>query len=83
MSESRLLTNAHAVLFHMVVCVTGRASDLKNLARLLDIGEECYLSLLIVPIDAFWAGIRVFRLLFARLPALQEAVVVVGCPVGG
>lgn len=77
----RLLTNAHAVSFHTVVRVKKRTSDAKYIASVLAIGEECDLALLTVADDEFWADVS--PLSFGSLPSLQDAVVVVGYPLGG
>lgn len=58
-----------------------RGSDVKYLAKVLAIGNECDLVMLTVEDDEFWEGLSPIEL--GSLPALQDAVSVVGYPVGG
>lgn len=78
----RLLTNAHSVHFHSQIRVQGRCSSKKFLARALAINRECDLALLTVDDDEFWEGVA-SPVEFGDLPTLQEAVTLVGYPVGG
>ncbi|XP_057753167.1 protease Do-like 9 isoform X2 [Arachis stenosperma] len=73
----RLLTNAHSVEHYTQVKVKKRGSDTKYLATVLAIGTECD----IVDDDEFWQGMSPVE--FGNLPALQDAVTVVGYPIGG
>ncbi|KAI6700652.1 hypothetical protein NL676_014976 [Syzygium grande] len=77
----RVLTNAHSVEHHTQVKVKKRGSDTKYLATVLAIGTECDIALLTVNNDEFWEGIAPVE--FGDLPALQDAVTVVGYPIGG
>ena len=58
-----------------------RGDDRKFLARVLAVGTECDIALMTVEDDAFWEGVD--PLTFGTLPHLQDAVAVVGYPVGG
>ncbi|KAH9790534.1 protease Do-like 9 [Citrus sinensis] len=77
----RVLTNAHSVEHHTQVKVKKRGSDTKYLATVLSIGTECDIALLTVKDDEFWEGVSPVE--FGDLPALQDAVTVVGYPIGG
>ncbi|KAM5581580.1 protease Do-like 9 [Rosa sericea] len=77
----RVLTNAHSVDHHTQVKVKKRGSDTKYLATVLAIGTECDIAMLTVSDDEFWEGISPVE--FGNLPALQDAVTVVGYPIGG
>jgi S1-C subfamily serine protease len=61
--------------------VKRRGDDRKFLARVLAVGTECDIVLLTVDDDAFWEGVA--PLAFGSLPHLQDAVAVVGYPIGG
>jgi S1-C subfamily serine protease len=75
------LTNAHSVEHHTQVKLKKRGSDTKYLATVLAIGTECDIALLTVTDDEFWEGVSPVE--FGDLPALQDAVTVVGYPIGG
>lgn len=77
----RVLTNAHSVEHHTQVKLKKRGSDTKYLATVLAIGTECDIALLTVSDDEFWEGVVPVE--FGNLPALQDAVTVVGYPIGG
>lgn len=77
----RVLTNAHSVEHFTQVQLKKRGSDTKYLARVLAIGTECDIALLTVENDEFWEGVSPLE--FGDLPALQDAVTVVGYPIGG
>ncbi|KAK9669404.1 hypothetical protein RND81_13G127200 [Saponaria officinalis] len=77
----RVLTNAHSVEHHTQVKLKKRGSDTKYLATVLAIGTECDIALLTVSDDEFWEGVSPVE--FGELPALQDAVTVVGYPIGG
>ncbi|XP_050382708.1 protease Do-like 9 [Argentina anserina] len=79
--DRRVLTNAHSVDHHTQVKVKKRGSDTKYLATVLAIGTECDIAMLSVSDDEFWEGISPVE--FGSLPALQDAVTVVGYPIGG
>ncbi|XP_072994722.1 protease Do-like 9 isoform X2 [Typha latifolia] len=77
----RVLTNAHSVEHYTQVKVKKRGSDTKYVATVLAIGTECDIAMLTVSDDEFWEGISPVE--FGSLPALQDAVTVVGYPTGG
>uniref|UniRef100_A0A2P2MRQ1 Protease Do-like 9 n=1 Tax=Rhizophora mucronata TaxID=61149 RepID=A0A2P2MRQ1_RHIMU len=77
----RVLTNAHSVEHHTQVKLKKRGSDTKYLASVLAIGTECDIALLTVNDDEFWEGVSLVE--FGNLPSLQDAVTVVGYPIGG
>ncbi|XP_062106799.1 protease Do-like 9 [Humulus lupulus] len=77
----RVLTNAHSVEHHTQVKLKKRGSDTKYLATVLAIGTECDIAMLSVSDDEFWEGVSPLE--FGDLPALQDAVTVVGYPIGG
>lgn len=77
----RVLTNAHSVEHFTQVKLKKRGSDTKYLATVLAIGTECDIALLTVSDDEFWEGVSPIE--FGSLPALQDAVTVVGYPIGG
>ncbi|KAI9121159.1 hypothetical protein K1719_008192 [Acacia pycnantha] len=77
----RVLTNAHSVEHHTQVKLKKRGSDTKYLATVLAIGTECDIAMLTVSDDEFWDGVSPLE--FGDLPALQDAVTVVGYPIGG
>ncbi|CAN6831863.1 unnamed protein product [Brassica oleracea] len=77
----RVLTNAHSVEHHTQVKLKKRGSDTKYLATVLAIGTECDIALLTVSDDEFWEGVSPVE--FGDLPVLQDAVTVVGYPIGG
>ncbi|KAL2936074.1 Protease Do-like 9 [Bienertia sinuspersici] len=80
-SGRRVLTNAHSVEHFTQVKLKKRGSDTKFLATVLSIGIECDIALLTVSDDEFWEGVSPVE--FGELPALQDAVTVVGYPIGG
>lgn len=77
----RLLTNAHVVadVAHCQVRKHGDAS--KHSGRVVGISHECDLALIEVDDDEFWDGLDPLH--FGEVPALQDAVTVVGYPTGG
>uniref|UniRef100_A0A162A0J9 Protease Do-like PDZ domain-containing protein n=1 Tax=Daucus carota subsp. sativus TaxID=79200 RepID=A0A162A0J9_DAUCS len=77
----RVLTNAHSVEHHTQVKLKKRGSDTKYVATVLAIGTECDIALLTVADDEFWEGVSPVE--FGDLPTLQDAVTVVGYPIGG
>lgn len=80
-SDRRVLTNAHSVEHSTQVKLKKRGSDTKYLATILAIGTECDIAMLTVEDDEFWDGVSAID--FGSLPALQDAVTVVGYPIGG
>ncbi|THU43773.1 hypothetical protein C4D60_Mb02t00310 [Musa balbisiana] len=77
----RVLTNAHSVEHYTQVKLKKRGSDTKYVATVLAIGTECDIAMLTVDSDEFWEGVSPVE--FGSLPALQDAVTVVGYPIGG
>uniref|UniRef100_A0A803L8S4 Protease Do-like PDZ domain-containing protein n=1 Tax=Chenopodium quinoa TaxID=63459 RepID=A0A803L8S4_CHEQI len=77
----RVLTNAHSVAHYTQVKLKKRGSDNKYLATVLAVGTECDIALLTVEDDEFWEGVSPVE--FGELPALQDAVAIVGYPIGG
>ncbi|KMT10529.1 hypothetical protein BVRB_5g116530 [Beta vulgaris subsp. vulgaris] len=77
----RILTNAKSVEYHTQIMLKKRGSDTKYLATVLVIGTECNIALLTVNDDEFWEDVSPVK--FGELPALQDAVTVVGYPIGG
>lgn len=80
-SGRRILTNAHCVDHHTQVKVKKRGSDIKFVASVLTVGTECDIAMLTVEDEAFWEGVEPVQ--FGQLPQLQDAVTVVGYPIGG
>ncbi|KAK1299617.1 hypothetical protein QJS10_CPB13g00762 [Acorus calamus] len=79
--DGKLLTNAHCVEHGTQVKVKRRGDDTKFVAKVLARGIECDIALLSVENDEFWKGAEPLR--FGHLPSLQDAVTVVGYPLGG
>ncbi|KAF7818249.1 protease Do-like 2, chloroplastic [Senna tora] len=77
----KLLTNAHCVEHDTQVKVKRRGDDTKYVAKVLARGIDCDIALLSVESDDFWKDVEPLR--FGRLPHLQDAVTVVGYPLGG
>ncbi|KAK6148401.1 hypothetical protein DH2020_019313 [Rehmannia glutinosa] len=77
----RVLTNAHCVAHYTHVKLRKRDTDTKYVATVLAIGTQCDIALLTVDDDEFWEGVSPVE--FGDLPALQDAVTVVGYPIGG
>ncbi|XP_026456218.1 protease Do-like 9 [Papaver somniferum] len=80
-SGRKVLTNVHSVEHYTQVKLKKRGSDVKYLAKVLAIGNECDIAMLTVEDDEFWEGVSPIE--FGPLPALQDAVTVVGYPIGG
>ncbi|KAM0958105.1 hypothetical protein EV1_023198 [Malus domestica] len=79
--SKRILTNAHSVDHQIEVKVMKWGSDTKYLATVLAIGNDCDIAMLTVSDDKFWEGTPPVK--FGGLPARQDAVTVVGYPIGG
>ncbi|CAN4093133.1 unnamed protein product [Withania somnifera] len=79
--DGKLLTNAHCVEHGTQVKVKRRGDDTKYVAKVLARGVECDIALLTVENKDFWKGAEPLR--FGHLPHLQDAVTVVGYPLGG
>ncbi|CAD7694758.1 unnamed protein product [Ostreobium quekettii] len=76
-----VLTNAHSVAYHSQVQVKRRDTEKKFIARVLAVGTDCDVALLMVDDKEFWKGVEPLPL--GSLPKLQDYVTVVGYPVGG
>ncbi|KAL2556719.1 Protease Do-like 2 [Forsythia ovata] len=79
--DGKLLTNAHCVEHDTQVKVKKRGDDTKYVAKVLAKGVECDIALLSIESKEFWKGAEPLQ--FGRLPRLQDAVTVVGYPLGG
>ncbi|KAL3849805.1 hypothetical protein ACJIZ3_011687 [Penstemon smallii] len=79
--DGKLLTNAHCVEHDTQVKVKRRGDDTKYAAKVLARGVECDIALISVESEEFWQGAEPLQ--FGRLPNLQDAVTVVGYPLGG
>ncbi|CAI0446105.1 unnamed protein product [Linum tenue] len=79
--NGKLLTNAHCVEYQTQVKVKRRGDDTKYVAKVLARGVDCDIALLAVESEQFWEGAEPLQL--GHLPHLQEAVTVVGYPLGG
>ncbi|WRX10763.1 PDZ domain - like 1 [Theobroma cacao] len=79
--DGKLLTNAHCVEHDTQVKVKRRGDDTKYVAKVLARGVDCDIALLSVESKEFWRGAEPLRL--GHLPGLQDAVTVVGYPLGG
>ncbi|KAK4264308.1 hypothetical protein QN277_025506 [Acacia crassicarpa] len=79
-SGKRVLTNAHSVEHYTEVKLKKHGSDTKYLATVLAIGTDCDIAMLTVKDDEFWNGMSPVE--FGDLPALLDAVTVVGYPIG-
>ncbi|KAJ7009144.1 protease Do-like 2 [Populus alba x Populus x berolinensis] len=78
--NGKLLTNAHCVEHYTQVKVKRRGDDTKYVAKVLARGVDCDIALLSVESEEFWGA---EPLEFGCLPRLQDAVTVVGYPLGG
>ena len=63
------------------VKVKRRGSDVKYLAQIMAVGAECDIAMLRVDDADFWHGLQPVQ--FGGLPQLQDAVTVIGYPIGG
>ncbi|KAL9347822.1 hypothetical protein Peur_059188 [Populus x canadensis] len=79
--NGKLLTNAHCVEYYTQVKVKRRGDDTKYVAKVLARGVDCDIALLSVESEEFWEGAKPLK--FGHLPRLQDAVTVVGYPLGG
>ncbi|XP_011033618.1 PREDICTED: protease Do-like 2, chloroplastic [Populus euphratica] len=79
--NGKLLTNAHCVEYYTQVKVKRRGDDTKYVAKVLARGVDCDIALLSVESEEFWEGAEPLK--FGHLPRLQDAVTVVGYPLGG
>lgn len=79
--DGKLLTNAHCVEHYTQVKVKRRGDDTKYVAKVLARGVDCDIALLSVESEEFWKDAE--PLCLGHLPRLQDAVTVVGYPLGG
>ncbi|KAL9430809.1 hypothetical protein AB3S75_026076 [Citrus x aurantiifolia] len=79
--DGKLLTNAHCVEHYTQVKVKRRGDDTKYVAKVLARGVDCDIALLSVESEEFWKDAE--PLCLGHLPCLQDAVTVVGYPLGG
>lgn len=77
-----ILTNAHVVENFSLVQVRPAGSPDKYVARVLCIGHDVDLAVLLVPDESFWEGLPLVSL-GTGLPRLASEVVAIGFPVGG
>jgi S1-C subfamily serine protease len=77
-----ILTNAHSVTYASQVQLKRRGDDERHQAQVLSIGTECDVALLSVDDDEFWNDVVPLEL-SDDLPELQDAVAVLGYPIGG
>eukprot|EP00873_Tetraselmis_striata_P009409 jgi/Tetstr1/429673/TSEL_019570.t1 len=82
-APGRVLTNAHVVADGALVSVKRHGGGGRAPARVAAVGHECDLALLEVEEPGFWGARPPAPLRLGRLPALQDAVAVVGFPAGG
>ncbi|KAK4492561.1 hypothetical protein RD792_003374 [Penstemon davidsonii] len=79
--KARDLQNAAFLKAVVKVKVKRRGDDTKYVAKVLARGVECDIALISVESEEFWQGAEPLQ--FGRLPNLQDAVTVVGYPLGG
>lgn len=79
--DKRLLTVAHGVLHNTVIRVKKRSTDEYFIARVLCMSSVLDIALLTVDDESFWIDISALTL--GSLPALQDAVSLVGFPSSG
>ena len=77
-----IVTNAHVVENHSLIQVRCAGSAEKYVARVLCIGHDVDLAILLVEDDEFWQGLPLVEL-GTGIPRLASEVVAVGFPVGG
>ena len=77
-----IVTNAHVVENFSLVQVRCAGSAEKYVAKVLCIGHDVDLAILLVADEAFWEGLPLVQL-GTGLPRLASEVVAVGFPVGG
>ena len=77
-----IITNAHVVENYSLIQVRCAGSADKYVAKVLCIGHDVDLALLLVPDDSFWEGLPLVTL-GSGLPRLASEVFAVGFPVGG
>lgn len=80
-SGNRIVTNAHVVTDATFIQVRKESNPKKYTARIEAIGHDSDLAILTVDDPEFFKGIEPLE--FGELPQLQDAVAVIGFPVGG
>jgi S1-C subfamily serine protease len=81
-APGRILTNAHVISYHKFILVRKNGNNTPYVARVLLIGHTCDLAILTVEDPRFFDDIQIPP--FAdTLPDREEAVTVLGYPVGG
>jgi S1-C subfamily serine protease len=80
-SGNRILTNAHVVSDSTFIQVRKESNPQKYTAQLEAVGNDCDLAILTVKDPTFFEGIAPLSL--GDLPQLQDAVSVIGFPLGG
>ncbi|KAJ7513566.1 hypothetical protein O6H91_23G004800 [Diphasiastrum complanatum] len=80
-SGRRVLTTASSVEGHTHIMLQRHGSNLRCKATVLAIGIECDIAILTVDTSEFWEGVKPIE--FGDLPRLNDAVKVVGFPIGG
>lgn len=77
-----ILTNAHSVAHSVTVRVRKHGSPVKHVAKVLHIGHECDVAVLVVEDPAFYDDLPE-PLQLGHTARLQDPVTVVGYPTGG
>lgn len=78
---SRILTNAHSIVFATSIRVRKHGESTTYTATVLNAGHECDLAVLTVESKEFWNGLPALQ--FGSIPRVQSQVSVLGYPVGG
>jgi len=78
---NRILTNAHVVNQNTFIQVRRESSQKKYIAKVETIGNDCDLATLRVEDPEFFKGVSPLEI--GELPNLQDAVIVIGFPMGG
>nr|CAX68967.1 periplasmic serine endoprotease of the DegP/Htr family [uncultured bacterium] len=80
-SGNRILTNAHVVNDATFIQVRKESDPKKYIATIEALGEDCDLAILKVSDNGFFTGVNALE--FGDLPYLEDAVSVIGYPIGG
>jgi len=78
---NRILTNAHVVNQNTFIQVRRESSQKKYIAKVETVGNDCDLAILRVEDPEFFKGVSPLEI--GELPNLQDAVTVIGFPMGG
>lgn len=78
---NRILTNAHVVNQNTFIQVRRESSQKKYIAKVETVGNDCDLATLRVEDPEFFKGVSPLEI--GELPNLQDAVTVIGFPMGG